>query len=181
MATLSIIGLYNYDNSIFDLMQIPAALDRQTLIDNLLMECGVMETYIPDPAIMKRAVGYWSAKCIEVWEALQKTKEYNYNPIWNKDGVFTEKETRNLKGTGKTGTVNAVSAYDQAGFTNQAKGDVDASTTDTGTITRERTEKGNIGVTTTQQMIKEEREVQDFNIYDVIIQDFKHRFCVMVY
>ena len=181
MATLSILGLYKYDSSIFDLLQLPASLDRQTLIDNLLMECGVMETYIPDPDIMKRAIGYWSAKCIGVWEALQKTKEYNYNPIWNKDGVFTEKETRDLRGTGRTGTVNAVSAYDQSGFTNQAKGDVDAATTDAGTITRERTEKGNIGLTSTQSLIQEQREVENFNVYDVIIQDFKHRFCVMVY
>lgn len=40
---------------------------------------------------------------------------------------------------------------------------------------------GNIGVTTTQQMIREEREVAQFNTIDYITQSFKKRFCVMVY
>lgn len=40
---------------------------------------------------------------------------------------------------------------------------------------------GNIGVTTTQQMIREEREVAQFNTIDYITNSFKKRFCVMVY
>lgn len=52
---------------------------------------------------------------------------------------------------------------------------------DTGTIRHERREYGNIGVTTTQQMIEEQRRVVQFSMYDHIIDDFKHRFCIMVY
>lgn len=44
-----------------------------------------------------------------------------------------------------------------------------------------RIERGNIGVTTTQQMLKEQREVVEFNIYHYITESFKERFCVMVY
>ena len=40
---------------------------------------------------------------------------------------------------------------------------------------------GNIGVTTTQKLIKEEREIDRFNPYDMIIQDYKMRFCILVY
>ena len=40
---------------------------------------------------------------------------------------------------------------------------------------------GNIGVTTTQKLIREQREVDLFNLYDIIIEDFKMRFCIMVY
>ena len=36
-------GIYNYDPTILDLMQIPSALDRQTLIDNLIMETAEQE------------------------------------------------------------------------------------------------------------------------------------------
>lgn len=58
-----------------------------------------------------------------------------------------------------------------------------------GSKDRDRTEKetteherhGNIGVTMTQQMIQAEREAVMFSLYDVIMQDFKHEFCVMVY
>lgn len=40
---------------------------------------------------------------------------------------------------------------------------------------------GNIGTTTTQDMISQEREIAKFNFYDYIIQDIKGRFCVLVY
>ena len=40
---------------------------------------------------------------------------------------------------------------------------------------------GNIGVTTTQQMIKEEREVSEFNIYSYIADRFRETFCMLVY
>jgi len=58
-----------------------------------------------------------------------------------------------------------------------------------GSRDRDRTENevteherhGNIGVTMTQQMIQAEREAVMFSLYDVIMQDFKHEFCVMVY
>ena len=52
-------------------------------------------------------------------------------------------------------------------------------TEDNGTITRE--EQGNIGVTSTQELIQKQREIVQFNFYDHIAQSFKHNFCVMVY
>lgn len=42
-------------------------------------------------------------------------------------------------------------------------------------------EQGNIGVTTTQQMIKEQREIVLFDIYQVITDEFKKQFCLMIY
>ena len=44
-ATLSILGLYNYDNTIFDDFALPAQMntEKETLIDNLLMECAEFE------------------------------------------------------------------------------------------------------------------------------------------
>ena len=40
---------------------------------------------------------------------------------------------------------------------------------------------GNIGVTTTQKLIREQRDIDLFNLYDIIIEDFKMRFCILVY
>ena len=41
--------------------------------------------------------------------------------------------------------------------------------------------RGNIGVTTSQQMIEQERQTALFNIYETIAGEFKKRYCVMVY
>lgn len=40
---------------------------------------------------------------------------------------------------------------------------------------------GNIGVTTTQEMIKQEREIVQFNLCEYIVESFKHEFCLYVY
>lgn len=54
---------------------------------------------------------------------------------------------------------------------------------DTGTISHSDTHKeyGNIGVTMTQAMIQEQRNIVKFNVYDYIIQSFKDRFCLLIY
>lgn len=40
---------------------------------------------------------------------------------------------------------------------------------------------GNIGVTTTQQMIEQERSIALFDLFSVIINDFKSEFCILIY
>lgn len=40
---------------------------------------------------------------------------------------------------------------------------------------------GNIGTMTVQQMIREEREIAEFNLVDYIVDSFKQRFCILVY
>ena len=40
---------------------------------------------------------------------------------------------------------------------------------------------GNIGTVTAQKMIQEQREIAEFNLYDRMINDFKDRFCILVY
>lgn len=47
--------------------------------------------------------------------------------------------------------------------------------------TIEHTEQGNIGVTTTQAMIKEQREIVTFNMYRFIIDSFKKQFMITVW
>ena len=42
-ATMSLLGLWTANKGLFDFLKIPAALNKQTLIDNLLMECAELE------------------------------------------------------------------------------------------------------------------------------------------
>lgn len=180
-AMLTILGLYQYDNTIFDGMDVPVNVTKQNVINNILMECAELTVIYPDSDAMKDAIEYWSNAESHIWQQLQDTTEYQYNPIWNKDGTYSETETRDLKGTGDVTTTGKVSAYNVNTFQNAEQSIVDADTTDTGTIKKVRRESGNIGVTTTQQMIKEQREVVEFNIITYITESFKHRFCIMVY
>lgn len=250
-VNLSPLGLYQWDQTIFDLMQIPSALDKPTLVDNLLAETAELEVLYPNPVVLKNLVGVWSAKNIDIWNKLYATTQYEYNPIEN----YNRYETGSDSGTGRTahsGTdtttentthggrdtrtidrdmggsdTDSGTGKDEhyiAGFDSVASGNDDGlvkqtrdesetsrttqygSTEDvtdtlahgetiakTGGVTHgeqvattnegehELHAHGNIGVTTTQKLIREQRDIDLFNLYDIIIEDFKMRFCILVY
>ena len=75
------------------------------------------------------------------------------------DNTGTQKHIEN-------GHKNTVNDGDKSG---------NSSSTHTGRI------HGNIGVTTTQQMIQSELELAKFNIYETIADSFVQEFCLMVY
>lgn len=256
MATLSPLGLYEWDSTLFDLMQIPEALDKDVLVKNILAETAELEVLFPNPVVLKNLIGVWSAKQIDIWNRLYQTTQYEYNPIEN----YNRYETGSNSGTGSTShggtdtrteaithggteTENTTSNIDQGGrdvvtgadtkghwiagydaptpttsddgLFKQTRDQDDATTTTqygrtedgTGskTTTFGKTENvteamahgeqittsndgehelhahGNIGVTTTQQLISEQRKIDLFNLYDIISEDFKMRFCILVY
>ena len=184
-STLSILGLYNADPSLFDDMKLPEALDRKTVINGILLKCSELEVLYPDAAYMKNALRIWSAYRVTVWQSLYDTTQYDYNPIWNKDGTITETESRNTssKASGSGTGQQAVKAFNESNWADHTKNTStsQASSSENEGITRERREQGNIGVTTTQQMIREERDISEFNVIQYIIDDFQNEFCVQIY
>lgn len=111
---ISILTLYQIDDTLFENMDLPARpftdrgyedlfltgwdLDKDTLVENLLMELAELNVLYTDPVFMKYAITTWSKKNKAVWQALYETLFFKYNPIWNKDGTLkhTAEETRNL-------------------------------------------------------------------------------------
>lgn len=88
--------------------------------------------------------------------------------------------------TKQDSTNSQSSNYSDTGSTNTTSNenkDTTGETSDTGNSSSKHVGRmhGNIGVTTTQAMITEQRDVVKFNIYDYIINSFKQRFCLMVY
>lgn len=169
MTMLTIAGLMNHDDTIFDEMAVPEGMDRSMIVDAILMECVELEILIPDPDVLKRCVNAWSNKQLSVWSRMWKAMNIEYNPLWNKDGTIIETEKA------KNGSESKVSAYNTENYVNSGRIDSNAD------IERKRVEQGNIGVTTSQEMLKQEIEISKFNVYDYIAQDFKSRFCLCVY
>lgn len=185
MAWLSILGMYNYDESIFDGFRTPENVERETTIQTILLECAELEIIYPEFETMKTAIKLWTDKEFTVWEELQKTREYEYNPIWNKDGIITETELRlnEYEDNSNGENTRSVAGFNSESLVNaeKNKGSADSQGQEEENIERQRIEQGNIGVTTTQRMIQEQREVVAFNTIDYILQSFKKRFCIMVY
>lgn len=200
-ATLSVLGLYNFRPDIFDTFQLPGIVDRDALFPELLAQCAELESLYSDPDILKSLIGAWSKRRLWSWEKLADTLTLKYNPIWNVDGTETETITRSLNATGQEESSNSAesrgedlrSSYgynsedpepadrsDRSG-TSSASGSSSADRSEDETITTEKKRGGNIGVTMTQEMIKREREVSEFDLYQYIIDDFKGRFCLLLY
>ena len=87
-SSVSILGLYNYDNTLFANMAYPTGFtadDKATLTNNLLMELAEMEVVYPDVDFMKSAIGFWSAKEVVTWNRVYAAAQEEYNPIENYD------------------------------------------------------------------------------------------------
>ena len=99
---LSIMGMYEFDNTVFDGFDSPTYIDdnnhvhklnRDNVINNILLHCAELEVIYPSVQMMKFAIGVWSASNQRTWEKLYKSMYLEYNPIWNVDAVETENET----------------------------------------------------------------------------------------
>lgn len=84
-ATLSILGLYNYQPAIFDSLTIPTSVDRETLIDNIIMEAAELELLFPNADILGRLIGNWSKTRLAAWNRMIGALDAEYNPIENSD------------------------------------------------------------------------------------------------
>ena len=98
-ATLSILGLYNYQPAIFDSLTIPTSVDRETLIDNIIMEAAELEILYPNPDILRVIIGAWSNSRQNAWARIAAALDAEYNPIENTDRYedHLEDYTRDLK------------------------------------------------------------------------------------
>ena len=212
MSLLTVEGLYNYDNTLFDGFNVPEGLVKQIAIDAILMRTRELEILYPDFTYMKNRITRWSNKYQINWKKLYDTTVLEYNPIENYDRVEdftdTDDETTSsardntIKSTSTNEILNNVNITDQntafnAGLADHAKQITDGDTTENGSITNTEKENvndgrtgkhkrtgrvhGNIGVTTSQQMIQSERDLVVFNLYDVIAESFIEYFCLMVY
>ena len=187
---LSIQGIYEYDNTVFDGFDSPSytddnnvihTLNRDDVINNILLQCAELELVFPSVQMMKFAIGVWSASNSRTWDKLYKSMFLNYNPIWNVDANITQERTVERDRDGTNQNINTVAGYNSETWSNNDKNN--GSFTDNEDITDAFTERrtGNIGVTATQDLISKERDIADFSIIEYITQSFKERFCLLVY
>ena len=97
-SNLSVWGLYNYDNTLFSDLQIPTSLTKQTVVDNILLECAELQVLWSDPDFMKTAIGAWSRKMLPVWNEIERILAIHYDPQFNYNRY--EEESGNLTKTG---------------------------------------------------------------------------------
>lgn len=260
-ANLTMIGMYNYDGTLFDGLTFPAGINKDTAIDEILLKCGEFEVVYSDITFMKSAIEHWGKKNYRTFDKWVQALAIEFDPLYNYDrfeeytdakvtagssrnsvtnettgasvsSAGSKSETEGKKsdqsmsqtstGTdGSSGTQRDVSAYDSATYepreketgtssstadgngiamstgkesgeskdltnsTNMTsgKGSQVGSETTSGTEQTKHTAHlyGNIGVTTSTQMLEDFLRVERFNIYEQLADMFVLEFVIPVY
>ena len=289
MAKLSLIGLYNYDSTLFDNLTFPEGIEKDIAVNEILMKSGEFELVYPSLNFIKSQITMWGRKHYRTFQKWLDALSIEYDPLYNYDRHeeysdeehkgsnykteadynedktldledkrtpdLTEQRTPDLSETrspdlNEQTTYNttdttaqmqaaeserSVSAYDATGYSPSEKTETDngivdvtksgtvdldttgtdtttttgtdtTTTTGTDTTTHSGTDKtnvkgklsdvtgsennyvthdahlyGNIGVTTSQQMLRDELDVQRWNIYEHIADIFVDEFCIQIY
>lgn len=203
-------ALLDWDNDLFANFTLPdeitAEETRDLIIDQILLDHGDAPLAYPDPAIMKYYIGVWSKRMGPLWVRYYNAIMAEYNPLENYDReedrtVTRDDETGNTRTLntqqGFTGTVtteNTVSAENVSVYEpdNRTVETPNTQTADTGTVTDAGTfdgseiehsrVHGNIGVTTSQQMLISELDlVPRLDLIKYISDNYAAEFCLGVY
>ena len=235
-AKITLIGIENYLNperSVFDKMELPIGIDKETLIGSIILRCQEFELLYSDPDFLIDAVNIWSRKNYWTFDKWVKAINIKYDPLYNYDrteewtdtheGDYSKSgsgnssgntgttnnltETHNLHSTNDVTNTHSEKAFNDTSLVNNQTDVVDQDGSDTGTITNTGTVTGNysntdsnkesggdsfenkhsgrmygnIGVTTSQQMLQSELDIARWNMYEHIADLFASEFCLMVY
>ncbi len=175
---LSILGLTKYDPHIWQHFSVPSGLVKQYIIDTICLECGELGLVYTEPETVKLMIKLWVAKEMPGWIRMSRALSEEYDPLHNYNRYEEWSDTGNASATGQN--KNSVAGFNQsAGLADRDQSDQQTSSQSAGTHKGHL--YGNIGVTTSAQMLEGELEIRQRNMTDIIVQSFKNKFCVQVY
>ena len=202
---------------------VPDPLNLETVINAIMIRCGLLTPVYPEPDVFREMTRHWFDTKQWTFEHLIKVIQAEYSPIENVFEDRTETTTygktdtrtggykdteggsdqRDISNSGTDTNTNTISAFNSSTYQpdNESKTlhghKVDDDTTYGRTMEREyKSDKntsggkdelsvnrhGNIGVTTSQQLINEELELlRHFDIYSYIAKMFETDMMIMIY
>lgn len=200
-ARLSILAMLSADPDLFADFALPEQMEKDTLIDYIIQECAELEILITRPAMLKRMITSWSRARLHSWERLYQSTIQQYNMIHNYDRYEEWRDERDISRDSngrstRTPNLTGKVSHSEAAYNTQTLKPISEDNTEqrgTETATADVLEDtsddsshsghlyGNIGVTTAAQMLEGERELNTYDVYLAIANEFKRRFCVIVY
>ena len=180
VAKMTLIGFYNaYEDShpLFEYLELPAGIDKDLFINSLLLDAGELEVLYDDPDFFKNAISIWGRKWQRTFEKWYEALQVKYDPLNNYDR--TEEWRTDTDSTSKSDSTANRSSYDSASL--QPYTSMNDSGTFDGTEFKTGRAYGNIGVTTSQQMLEAELSLQEWNLYQHMIDLFKTELLIPIY
>lgn len=204
-AKFTLIGAYQYYHNaggdLFELLTLPEGIDKDTLTSNILLQGGEFEVQHGNPVFIHDAVAIWASAYQETMIRWVNALSIEYAPLENYDRM--EHWTDELDGTGSsnsTGTLDNTttdatertkSAFDSSAYQPYDKvesrtvSDTDSTDSTNTTVNNDSEHNGrihgNIGVTSSQELLNQELDLGYWNLYQRITQLFLQEFVIPVY
>ena len=185
---------------LFDDILLPDLLEKETLINKIVYDNWDLQPKILDFNLLKQMIENHFKIKYKSYSKIFEALEEEYNPLHNFDRYEVKDEqtndtqnkdrTLNTQSTGNDNVEESTSAYNSSSYQPRSK------TNDTYTNNSDNTENeknthenkyqtnnhlyGNIGVTTSQQMLESEIKLRIENdIYTLISNDFRKEFMLL--
>lgn len=209
IAKITLIGMYKYldmqGDDLFFNLTLPTGMNKQTFIDSVMLRGAEFEVLYADADLMKYSIGAWSRKWQHTLKKWAEALAIEYNPLENYDRreSWSDAKTGNRKESGSSSDVSVINgesdnenqraAYDSATYspvekdTNTSKNSssgasvTNAEGSNSESSMHEGRTHGNIGVTTSQQMLQSEWEVAKLNFYDAAADLFLTELAIYTY
>lgn len=191
---MTLYGMYQYDPTLFDGVILPDGMDKTLMVNQIIRQSGDLFPYYQVPPQVKSAITEWFTRRKDNFAKLWQGFTAEYNPIENYDRQEDSTETPNITHTllnsGQDASTNEadVQGYNGTDYVpnsrTKSSGTSSTNGTDTESGTRTYTSRihGNIGVTTSAQMLEGELNLRrSLDIYALIAEEFENDNLIQVY
>ena len=191
---MTLYGMYKYDPTLFDGVVLPEGMDKTLMVNQIIRQSGDLFPYYQVPPEVKSAITEWFTRRKDNFAKLWQGFTAEYNPIENydrqEDSTETPNITHTLSNSGQDASTNEadVQGYNGTNYVpnsrTKSSGTSSTNGTDTESGTRTYTSSihGNIGVTTSAQMLEGELTLRkSMDIYALIAAEFETDNLIQVY
>lgn len=202
MSRITLWGFYNFtDKTLFDGAVMPEGIERQEIVDLIMIECGDLYPYYQQPAYLQMQINNFFKRKKYNFDKMVAALNAEYDPLENYDrkedwtDIFKEHvegEAHDETHNDSTGSsTSKISAMDSDELVNDTGGDSHNVGNSNATTSNEADRNndsvhtgrvhGNIGVTTSMQLIKEELDLRKFDVMEQIVRAFEKDIIVQIY
>lgn len=188
-AKITLYGMAKYftdrGGDLFANLTLPAGIDKNVFTNSLLLKGAEFEVLYSNADFFQEAIGAWSSKWQRTFTKWKEALDIEYSPLENYDRreESEDNNTGTVANTGTQGVLGKVSAFNSSTLQNNDESTRTDNLTQTNNLKLEHTARlhGNIGVTTSQQMLQSELDIAYWNLYDHIADVFLQEFVLPIY
>lgn len=180
---LTVVGLYAYDNTIFNGLTVPDGMSTDDVREKILVDNAELPLIYADADVFRLQLRVWCKTHALSWARMYDALATEYSPLENYDRHEEFTDTGSDTGSTEAENLRQVGGWNNAeGWSDSEKNTGSSSDSRSTSNRRVGRMHGNIGVTTSQQMLESEIDLRvKYNMLQIISDSFRENFCIQIY